>query len=77
MPKKTVLLNATLSSISIYFMSVLLLPQWVIDGTDTIKKKLWNGADPSIRKIHHVNWAILCRPKSKDRLGILNLKIQN
>jgi hypothetical protein len=38
MPKKTVLLNATLSSISIYFMSVLLLPQWVIDETDTIKK---------------------------------------
>jgi hypothetical protein len=61
-----------------YTLSVFWLPQSVINDIDFIRRNfLWNGADPTIKKIHLINWVIACKPKYKGGLGVINLRVMN
>jgi hypothetical protein len=78
MAGKTVIVNAVLSALPIYFMSAFILPKWVIHEIDTIRRNfLWKGLDTDSRKIHLANWSLICRSKSKGGLGIINIEIMN
>jgi hypothetical protein len=48
---KLVLTNVVLSSLPIYFMTAFILPKWVIDEIDTIRRNLlWKGSDANSKK---------------------------
>ena len=75
---RLVLLNSILSSLPIYYMSVLKLPQWVLSEIDKIRRRfLWHGAADQVNGYSLANWDMVCQPKSNGGLGILDLKIFN
>ena len=72
------LVNAVLTSIPIYLMSVCKLPVWVIEEIDKTRRNFfWKGGVQNERKIHLANWPMLCKPKKMGGMGILDLKIFN
>lgn len=71
------MINSVLGSIPIYFMASFLLPQWVIDILDRIRRGfLWGKADSS-RGISLMNWESVCVPKQFGGMVVANLKIRN
>jgi hypothetical protein len=75
---RLVLLNSILSSIPMYIMSVLKLPQWVINAIDKIRRTfLWHGANDQRKGYNLVDWEVVCEPKQIDGLGVLDLKTFN
>jgi hypothetical protein len=78
MTSKVVIVNVVLSSLPIYFMSAFILPKWVIREIDVIRRNfLWKGSDTNSKKLYLANWDLICRPKSKWGLGIINLEMMN
>lgn len=72
------LVNAVLTSIPIYLMSVCKLPVWVIEEIDKTRRNFfWKGGAQNERKIHLANWPMLCKPKKMGGMGILDLRIFN
>ena len=54
---RLVLLNSVLSSIPVHYMSVLRLPQWVLNKIDKIRRRfLWKGASEHGTGYHLANW---------------------
>jgi hypothetical protein len=75
---KLVLTNVVLSSLPIYFMTAFILPKWVIGEIDAIRRNfLWKESHANSKKMHLANWSIVCRPKSKGGLGIINIEMMN
>lgn len=75
---RLVLINSILSSLPIYLMFVLKLPQWVINEINRIRRKfLWHGAGESNKGYNLVKWELITEPKSIGGLGILDLKTFN
>jgi hypothetical protein len=74
---KLVLINACLSSISTYAMSMYLLPKTVIKRMDRIRKKFfWQGGNEK-KKYHLVKWTVVARPKKKGGLGVKDPRKMN
>lgn len=72
------LVNAVFSALPTYAMSTFLLPKTVIKQVDKYRKHcLWRGADPNSKKPSKAAWHMVCVPKEKGGLGILNLQTQN
>lgn len=71
------LVNSVISSLPIYFLCSLSIPQGILKQLERIKRQcLWRkyGQD----KGHSLAaWPLVCRPKLKGGLGILNLGLQN
>ncbi|KAJ4766125.1 RNA-directed DNA polymerase (reverse transcriptase)-related family protein [Rhynchospora pubera] len=73
---RTVLLNACLSSLPIYFMSAFKLPSWVIRKVDALRRNfLWHGNRQG--KLILVSWDRVCLPKIVGGLGVLDLSVMN
>lgn len=72
---RLVLVNAVLTAIPVYFMSVFNLPQWVKDEIEKTRRTfLWQGGTTDgTKKMHLARWDMLCRPKKLGGLGILNI----
>lgn len=71
------LMNSVLSSIPIYFMASFLLPKWVVDRIDKIRRDfLWRQSEDR-RGISLLNWDAVCLPKENGGLGGANLKLRN
>jgi len=67
------LLNACLSSIPIYSMSMYLLPKTILKKIDVIRKRFfWQGGNVK-RKYHLVKWLRICQLKKKGSLGVKDL----
>lgn len=67
-----------LSAIPVYYMSVFKMPQWVLDEIDKIRLNfLWYGVQHDRKKIHLANWPLVCTPKNKGGLGVIDLKAFN
>jgi hypothetical protein len=78
MTERLVLMKSVMSSISIYFMSVLHLSNWIIEEIDKIRRDfLWHDIDHSNKKMHLANWKLVCRPKKLRGLGVIDLKVMN
>jgi hypothetical protein len=72
-----VLVNSVLSSLPTYYMLTLRLPPGIIDVLDRARRHcLWRQ-----KYKHKVNslaaWEMVCKPKNKGGLGIINLQIKN
>uniref|UniRef100_A0A0A9G5B0 Reverse transcriptase zinc-binding domain-containing protein n=1 Tax=Arundo donax TaxID=35708 RepID=A0A0A9G5B0_ARUDO len=73
----TVLINASLSNIPTYRMSMFLLPKTTMESMDKTRRRFfWTGGGTK-RKYHLVKWDRICRPKKKGGLGISSLRKMN
>jgi hypothetical protein len=69
-----VLVNLVLTSVVIYFFTMLEIPIEVLLKIDGIRRAyLWAAFDKVSGGKCKVNWDLVCKPKNKGRLGILNL----
>lgn len=71
------LMNSVLNSIPIYFMASFLLPQWVINRIDKIRRDFLWGKTSTGYGISLIKWAIMCLPRENGGMGGANLTIQN
>jgi hypothetical protein len=69
---KLILLNACLSCIPTYAMSMYLLPKTVVKKIDIVRKRFFWQGGANKRKYHLVKWAVITKPK-KGGLGVKDL----
>ncbi|KAJ4808529.1 RNA-directed DNA polymerase (reverse transcriptase)-related family protein [Rhynchospora pubera] len=75
---RVTLASTVLTAIPSYFMSVFLLPRWLIEAIDKARKRfIWGTNLQGNQRVHLVAWEKLCLPKSVGGLGIKNIKLQN
>lgn len=75
---RLVLVNSVLYSIPLNYMSYFILPNWVIDHIDKIRRAfLWKGSNEVKGGLCLINWAQVCRPKSQGGPGVRNLCLAN
>ena len=71
------LLTSVLSSMPIYFLCSLDIPIGIIKQLERIQRQcLWHG-NSDTPKQSLATWELVCRPKDKGGLGIINLQLQN
>jgi len=77
MAGRVTLINSSLSSTSIYHMSMYLLPKTIADTLDKQRRTfLWSG-NALKKKYHLVRWETICKSKKKGGLGIKNIRKMN
>jgi len=70
--------NAVFSSLPTYYMCSLELSKVVIKQIDKFRKHcLWRGSDINGRSQPKAAWEMVCLPKEKDGLGVINIETQN
>ncbi|RVW34062.1 putative ribonuclease H protein [Vitis vinifera] len=71
------LIKSTLASIPIYQMSIFRMPKSVVKRLEKLQRDfLWGGGNTG-RKIHLVNWKVVCTQKDKGGLGIRRMGLLN
>ena len=71
------LIQSTLSSLPIYFLSLFRMPKLVCSRLEKIQRDfLWGGGNLE-QKPHLVNWKTICFEKNKGGLGVRNLSKLN
>jgi hypothetical protein len=71
---RTTLVKLVLTSIIIYFITILDVPIDVSMKIDSLRRAfLWAGCDKVTGGKCKVNWELVCKPKDKVGLGIINL----
>src|ERR1041385_3593460 len=74
---RLILLNANLSSISFYYMSMFLLPKSVIKRLDVHRRRFFWQSSSVKKRYYMVKWDRICRSKKRGGLGVKNLYRQN
>lgn len=73
-----VLLNSVLLAMSIYLMSITILPKWVRARIDTIRSRFqWSGQSQLQKRFLLVSWDQICKLKVQGGLGVLQLHSMN
>ncbi|GKV09171.1 hypothetical protein SLEP1_g20713 [Rubroshorea leprosula] len=71
------LINSVLSSLSVFLMSVYVIPKGIIHSIDKLHKSfLWGGKGDE-RKINWISWDRVCKKKEERGLGVRDLRIFN
>ncbi|RVW53156.1 putative ribonuclease H protein [Vitis vinifera] len=71
------LIKSTLASIPIYQMSLFRMPKIVVKRLEKLQRDfLWGGGNRE-RKVHLVNWEIVCGDKERGGLGLRKLGLLN
>ncbi|KAK1301638.1 hypothetical protein QJS10_CPB12g00702 [Acorus calamus] len=66
MSGRLTLIQAVLSNLPIFYLSIFKAPTGVLQILDGIQRRfLWQGADVSGRKVHLVHWDRVCSRKNK------------
>ena len=71
------LIRSTLSNVSIYIMSLFRLPKSVRNILEKIQRDFLWGIGHIHKKIHSINWNIVCSGKENGGLGIRSLYVVN
>lgn len=75
---RLLLQNSVLASIPLYHMMCFVLPKWVINRIDAIRRRfLWGKSDDSGKGISLINWDLVCTPRQWGGLGAVNLEFRN
>ncbi|KAK1290670.1 hypothetical protein QJS10_CPB18g00804 [Acorus calamus] len=75
---KLTLLQAVLSSVPVFYMSIFTMPKGIQRKIDVIRRRfLWSGTDREVRKPHLVSWELACLPRHEGGLGIRRLDAMN
>ena len=74
---RLILLNASLTSIVFYYMSMFLLSKKVIGKLDKHRKRFFWQEHEDRKRYHLVKWSRICRSKNKGGLGVKDLRKQN
>jgi hypothetical protein len=63
---RVIILNSIISAISLYYLSVYRIPQWVLRKIDTLRRRfLWAGVDTvHTRKYCLIGWGLFVYIKS-------------
>jgi hypothetical protein len=81
MAGRIVILNSVISAITMYHMTVFMLPEWVIKAIDRIRRQfLWHGHKEyqvGKRAMCLVNWKVVTMKKEDGGLGIRDIKAMN
>jgi hypothetical protein len=73
-----ILLNAFISNLPIYWLSILKLPIFVKKRFDNLRKRfLWFGGSSVRKKYYLVAWKVVCTSKQQGGLGIKDLGLMN
>ena len=71
------LMKSTLASIPIYQLSLFRMPKLVAKRLEKLQRDfLWGGGSLE-RKIHLINWEVVCNQKEKGGLGIRKIDLLN
>ncbi|KAJ9680330.1 hypothetical protein PVL29_019599 [Vitis rotundifolia] len=71
------LIKSTLANIPIYQMSLFRMPKIVARKLEKLQRDFLWGGGRSERKVHLINWEVVCTPKEKGGLGIRKIDILN
>jgi hypothetical protein len=72
------LVNAIFSALSSFYMCSLMLPKGVIKQIDKFRKHcLWRGSDINAKIPPKAAWELVCVPKAKGGLGVIDIEKQN
>lgn len=71
------LINAVLSTIPIYFMSIFQAPVSMIKKINKIRRNFLWGSTEGKRKIAKVSWKQICKLKEKGGVRVVNLVVKN
>ncbi|OAY66433.1 LINE-1 retrotransposable element ORF2 protein [Ananas comosus] len=75
---RLILVNAVLTNLPLYFLSVFKAPKWVIKRIEALRRDFfWNGVSNSLGKGCLVAWKSVCLSKIQGGLGILDIAIMN
>ncbi|KAL4283563.1 hypothetical protein GQ457_16G029270 [Hibiscus cannabinus] len=74
---RLVLLKSVLSSLPIYYLSILQLPSSVYKKLQSLMSNFLWGSSSEKRKIHWMKWTDICCPKFLGGLGVIDPKFQN
>ncbi|XP_073363092.1 uncharacterized protein [Aegilops tauschii subsp. strangulata] len=76
---KLTLVNSVITSLAIYVMCSIRLPPKILDHLDKLRRYcLWaKNTNDGLKAVSLAAWDLVCRPKHKGGLGVLDLKIQN
>ena len=73
-----VLVNSVLSSLPTYYMCTLVIPKEVIEVIDKARRRCLWRKDKNKKRVNSVAaWEMICKPKKKGGLGIMDLHVQN
>lgn len=72
--ERLLLQNSVLASIPLHYMTCFVLPKWVINRIDVVRRRfLWDKPIGNKRGVSLLNWGLVCTPKSCGGLGAINL----
>ena len=76
---KLTLLNLMVTSLAIYAMCSIKIPPRVLEHLDKLRRYcLWaKSSDEGTKAVSLAAWEMVCCPKNKGGLGVIDLKIQN
>lgn len=76
---KLTFVNSILTSLAIYAMCSIKIPPRIVEHLDKLRRHcFWNNKTDDGQKHNSLAaWDLICRPKPKCGLGIINLKLQN
>lgn len=72
--RRTVLIQASSSTISMYVMQNAYLPYKILEGINRVNRNFLWGSTDSVKKMHWVNWKKVTMPKDLRGLGLQTTK---